>query len=412
MRQLKNNFLCRICQSTKLYPFLSLGSMPIPNGFLEKQDLKNQEKLYPLQVSVCENCWLVQLKHVVSAEEMFKNYLYIPSTSFTMLEHFKSLCDDTVKQFNLDENDLVVDIGSNDGTLLGFFKEQEIKILGVDPATNLANTACLKGIETINNYFSEILAKEIVAKKGKATVITACNVVAHINDLDDFFRAMSILLKEKGTVIIEFPYFLDLLDKNEFDTIYHEHLSYFSLFPFLQLLKKHHFLIFDIKRIPVHGGSLRIHIVKEAGNFVDKIVNEFLDEELAKKIDKKITYQNFAHRVKSIKRDLVDFLGKLKKQGKRIAGYGAAAKGNVLLNYCQIGIETIEYIVDSIPYKQGRYTPGTHIPIYPESRLEKDMPDYVLLLAWNFADEILRKQMKYREKGGQFIITIPYLRIE
>lgn len=403
---------CRICQSPKLYPFLSLGLMPIPNVFLEKQDLKKQEKLYPLQVSVCENCWLVQLKDVVPAEEMFKNYLYIPSTSFTMLEHFKSLGDDTIKRFNLDDNDLVVDIGSNDGTLLGFFKEQEIKVLGVDPAVNLANTARLKGIETINEYFSEKLAKKIIAKKEKATIITACNVVAHVNDLDDFFRASSMLLKEKGILIIEFPYFLDLLDKNEFDTIYHEHLSYFSLFPFLQLLKKHHFFIFDIKRIHVHGGSLRIYITKKAVNFVNTIVKEFLDDELVKKLDKKITYQKFAHRVKAIKKDLVDFLKKLKKGGKRIVGYGAAAKGNVLLNYCQIGVETIEYIVDSIPYKQGRYTPGTHIPIYSESRLEKDMPDYVLLLAWNFVDEILRKQVRYREKGGRFIITIPHLRIE
>lgn len=412
MEQLRNIFLCRICRSTKLYSFLLLDSMPVPNGFLNKQDLKNQERLYPLEVSVCENCWLVQLKHVVPAEEMFKNYLYMPSTSFTMLEHFKSLCDDTIERFNLDKDDLVIDIGSNDGTLLCFFKEQEIQVLGIDPASNLANMARLKGIETMNDYFSKELARKIIHKKGKAMVITACNVVAHVNDLDDFFGALSMLLKEKGIVIIEFPYFLDLLEKNEFDTIYHEHLSYFSLFPFIKLLKRHHFFIFDIKRIPVHGGSLRIYITKEAESFANTVVREFLDEELAKKIDKKITYQKFAHRVKAIKRNLVNFLKKLKKEGKRIVGYGAAAKGNVLLNYCQIGVETIEYIVDSIPYKQGRYTPGTHIPIYPEMRLEKDMPDYVLLLAWNFTDEILRKQIRYREKGGRFIITIPHLRIE
>jgi len=404
---------CRICGSKKLHEFLSLGSMPIPNGFLTKEELKKPEIYYPLGVYFCQSCGLAQLTHVVPPEIMFKNYLYIPSTSTTMLQHFKELANETVVKFKLSPKDLVIDIGSNDGTLLNFFQEDEARVLGIDPASNLVKIAQLKGVETIDDFFTTNLAKKILKEKGKAKVITATNVVAHVNDLHNLCQGISLLLDKEGVFIAEFPYLPDLLSKNEFDTIYHEHLSYFTIKPLTILFKKHRLLLFDIRRIPIHGGSIRIYVSHDQSHYKEsKTVKEFLEQELLKKLYTKEPYDDFGRRVGVIKRDLLNLLKRLRTQGKTIVGHGAAAKGNVLLNYCGIGTDLIDYIVDSIPFKQGRYTPGTHIPIYPEKRLEKEVPDYTLLLAWNFADEILKKQIRYRMKGGQYIITIPYLRIE
>ena len=404
---------CRICGSKNLHQFLSLGSMPIPNGFLSKEELKKPEIYYPLGVYFCETCNLVQLTHVVPPEIMFKNYLYIPSTSTTMIQHFKELANEAVEKFKLSPKDLVIDIGSNDGALLNFFQEDEVKTLGVDPASNLVKIAQLKGVETIDDFFTASLAKKILKEKGKAKLITATNVVAHINNLHDLCKGISLLLDKEGVFIAEFPYLPDLLTKNEFDTIYHEHLSYFAIKPLTKLFEKHQMRLFDIKRIPVHGGSIRIYVSHDKSRHKQsKTVKEFLEQELLKKLHTKEPYDDFGRRVKIIKRDLLSFLKKLKAQGKSIVGHGAAAKGNVLLNYCGIDTDLVDYIVDSISFKQGRYTPGTHIPVYPEKRLEKEVPDYTLLLAWNFADEILKKQILYRMKGGQYIITIPYLRME
>jgi SAM-dependent methyltransferase len=404
---------CKICGSKDLHSFLSLGSMPIPNGFLTKKELKKPEAHYPLGTYFCQSCGLVQLTHVVPPEIMFKNYLYIPSTSTTMLQHFKELASESVEKFKLSSKNLIIDIGSNDGTLLNFFQEDEMKVLGIDPASNLVKIAQLKGVETIDDFFTTKLAKKILKEKGKAKVVTATNVVAHINDLHDLCQGISLLLEKEGVFIAEFPYLPDLLSKNEFDTIYHEHLSYFAIRPLIKLFEKHQLRLFDIKRIPVHGGSIRIYVSHDKSRYKkSKTVKEFLEQEWLKKLHTKEPYDDFGRRVEVIKRDLLDLLKRLRTQGKTIVGHGAAAKGNVLLNYCGIGTDLIDYIVDSIPFKQGRYTPGNHIPIYPEKRLEKEVPDYTLLLAWNFADEILKKQIHYRMKGGQYIITIPYLRIE
>lgn len=387
--------------------------MPIPNGFLTKEELEQKEFYYPLGAAVCENCWLVQLTHVVPPEIMFKNYLYIPSTSKTMLEHFKTLTQETIEKYSLTSNNLVIDIGSNDGTLLGYFKEQEIKVLGIDPASNLAQVARMKGIDTIDDFFTAKLADKIVAEKGKAKIITATNVVAHIHNLHELIEGVEKLLTNDGIFIMEFPYLVDLISKNEFDTIYHEHLSYFSVIPLVELFKRYKMKIVDLKRTPVHGGSIIVYVAKKNSHYQQNvIVQNYIYQEKLIKLDQTNTYDDFSRRVKIIKRDLINYLTDLKKMGKKIVGYGASAKGNVMLNYCGINTKLLDCIVDSIPYKQGKYTPGTHIPIHPEAWLDKHTPDFVLLLSWNFADEILQKQIKYRERGGQFIITIPYLRIE
>jgi len=404
---------CRICGSTDLYEFLSLGSMPVPNGFLTDKEIEKKEVRYPLGVYLCQSCGLVQLTHVVPPEVMFKNYLYIPSTSTTMLKHFENLAEYIIRKFKLSPKDLVIDIGSNDGTLLSFFRENEIQVLGIDPASNLVKISQLKGIETINDFFTTDLAKTICEKKGRVKIITATNVVAHLDDLHGLCEGVKSLLNEKGVFIVEFPYLVDLLNNNEFDTIYHEHLSYFAIRPLIDLFKQHEMYIFDIERLSIHGGSVRLYIAKNgAGYQQSKMFKNILKKEFLEKLDTRYPYDNFAKRVKIIKRDLVKLLRKLCSQGKIIAGYGAAAKGNVLLNYCGIKRNLIPYIVDSIPFKQGRYTPGTHIPIYPEKRLGENFPDYVLILAWNFADEIMKKQARYKEAGGHFIITIPRPRIE
>ena len=404
---------CRICKSSNLHPFLSLGAMPIPNGFLTQDELATPEPYYPLGVCVCESCWLVQLTHVVPASIMFKNYLYIPSTSSTMVDHFKSMAHEIIDTFKLQPNDLVVDVGSNDGTLLSNFKNKEMRVLRVDPASNLASVARLRGIETIDDFFTEKLAQTIYKEKGGAQVITGTNVFAHIDNLHDVCGGVNTLLDKKGIFVVEFPYLVDLLAKNEFDTIYHEHLSYFAIRPLMELLRAHNMFIFDVKKLSVHGGSVRVYVAKNDSGYTPKpVVDAMAREELLKKFNKRAPYDDFARRVEVIKRDLKNYLMQLRGEGKRVIGYGASAKGNVLLNYCNIGTDVLDYIVDSIHYKQGRFTPGTHVPIVPEARLETDQPDHALLLAWNFADEILRKQMQYRERGGQFIITIPYLRIE
>jgi hypothetical protein len=387
--------------------------MPTPNGYLEKKDLNKKETLYPLGVCVCLDCWLVQLTHVVPAEIMFKNYLYIPSTSSTLMKNFRSIADDLISRFAFKKNGLVVDVGSNDGTLLSFFQEKDMKVLGVDPADNLAAAAELKGIKTVCDFFTSSLAEKIVRENGRAKIITSTNSFAHLNDLHDVCRAFSILLDTDGVCFLEFPYLVDTIDKNEFDTIYHEHLSYLSVSPIKMLFEKNNLKILDLSRNPVHGGSLCVYLgKKDSPHKTTSALFRFLEEEKLKGLNSKSYYDEFAKRVRLIKKDLVNFLIRQKKLGKKIVGYGASAKGNVLLNYCKINNKTINYVVDSIPYKQGRFTPGTHIPIFPESRLLADQPDFALLFSWTFAEEILDKQQSYREKGGRFIIAIPSLCIE
>ncbi|MBP9691204.1 class I SAM-dependent methyltransferase [Candidatus Woesebacteria bacterium] len=403
---------CRICGSTDLHEFLSLNSMPIPNGFIPKKDLEKLEFHFPLKVCVCKKCWLVQLTHVIPADIMFKNYLYIPSTSTTVIEHFHEFAKSVVQRFSLKKKSLVIDIGSNDGILLSHFKKKGVPILGIDPAENLVKVANKEGIRTECAFFTEDFARSVEQKYGKASVISATNVIAHIDDLQNVMGGVSALLEDEGVFIMEAPYLVDLLERNEFDTIYHEHLSYFSVFPLQQLVQLHGLRIIDVQKQQIHGGSIRVFITQDQSSHeIHPRVEKYIIEEKAKGLHNLTTYDQFAVRVKTVRKDLLSFLKRLKKEGKTIAGYGAAAKGNVLMNYCSIDSSLLDFVVDSIPYKQGKYTPGTHVPIISEDKLIKKMPDYTLILAWNFADEIIKKNTDYSERGGRFIIPVPYLQI-
>lgn len=389
---------------------MDLGAMPIPNGFLKKQDLKKKEEKYELACFYCEECGLVQTTIAVNPEIMFRNYVYIPSTAKVMMNNFSNLAYQSLKRIKYTDKTLVVDIGSNDGSLLTFFKSFGVRVLGIDPAENLAILAEMKGIPTETLLFNTSAGKRVAKKYGQAKIITATNVIAHINDLHKVIQGVSELLDDDGYFITEFPYLLDLIHHNEFDTIYHEHLSYFSLKPWKRLIEQYGFKIVDVQRLQIHGGSIRITQSRKKSP-KSTAVSHLLSLEEHYGLYARSTYEEFAERVAYLKTDLNNTLKTLKKQGKNIIGYGAAAKGNVLTNYFNIGKETLDYIVDSTPYKQGLYTPGKHIPVQAENKLLEDMPDYALILAWNFVDEIMEKQQEYKKRGGNFIIPVPEVRI-
>ncbi|QQG43474.1 MAG: class I SAM-dependent methyltransferase [Candidatus Daviesbacteria bacterium] len=401
---------CRACDNKNLTTFLQLGPTPIPNGFLEASELNQAEKFYPLDVSFCGECGMVQLGHVVDPNVMFKNYVYVPSTSTTMVQHFGELATDATQRVNLETGDLVVDIGSNDGTLLKAFKRYGATILGVDPATNLATLANEQGVPTINELFDKNLALSIRSQHGPARVISATNVVAHVHNLHDFFEGVHDLLADNGKLVMEFPYLVNLIEGGEFDTIYQEHLSYLSINPLQKLLAQHGLNLTSPRLIDIHGGSIRVFATKSKPESDDG-VTAFITTEREKGMLDLETYSRFQMDVNRVRHDLVEALWSLRFADRKVVGYGASAKGNILTNYCRIGVESLPYIVDSIPYKQGKYTPGMHIPIYPEDQLLEDQPDYALLLAWNFADEIVQKQGTFQKRGGKFIRPIPVLKV-
>ncbi len=402
---------CRICDND-LVKFLSLGSMPLANSFLSKDDLSKEEKRFPLETCFCGKCKLVQLSHVVDPKVMFKNYIYVSSTTKTFQLHFKNMAEEITKEFGLDKNSLVVDIGSNDGVLLRPFKESGIKTIGVEPAINVAKIAEENGIETINDFFGSNAVNRIIEKKGYVDVITATNVFAHISDIDDVAENVKKLLKKDGIFVIEIQYLMDTIEKMTFDNIYHEHLYYYTLISLNNFFKKHGMEVFNAKRVDSHGGSLRIFIKRKGDKHeVKATVNELLNYEKRKGVETIELYKNFADKVYSVRDKLVSYIKNIKKQGKKIAAYGAPAKGNTLLNFCNIGTNYLDYIVEDNELKIGLYTPGTHIPVLNSKALDDKMPDYILILAWNFAEEILEKTKRYSEQGVKFIIPLPEPRI-
>lgn len=400
--------VCRACKGKNLEKFLSLGKIPLVNSFLKKDQLKSEEPRFPLDVYFCANCGMVQLGEVVPPEIMFKDYVYVSGTSETMKEHFAEFAEEAVKKIG---EGLVIDIGGNDGTFLKAFKKLGVRTLNVEPADNIAEIARKDGIETVNEFWGSKVAKEIVKKYGKAKIITGTNVFAHVNNLDEFIEAAKTALEDNGALIVEFPYLADMIEKTEFDTIYHEHLSYIAVRPMITLSNRLGMEVVDAIRTDVHGGSIRIYFMKAGRGKVSNRVGELVSLEKKMGLDSFGTYEEFGERVEEIRRELTGLLKRLKSEGKRIAGYGAPAKGNVLMNYMVIGSQFLDYIVDKNQLKQNLFTPGTHLPVYAPEKLKQDKPDYLLILAWNFADEIMKQQSDFKENGGKFIIPIPKPRI-
>jgi len=408
---------CRACGAKSLEPVLSLGKTPLANALLTKEDLEKPEPSFPLELVFCSTCTLVQITEEVPPETMFGEYLYFSSFSDTMLKHAETIATRLTREQELDAKSLVVEVASNDGYLLQYYAKQGVPVLGVEPARNIAKVAEEKGIRTLCRFFGSEIAGELAAKGERADVIHANNVLAHVPDLNGVVSGFATLLKDAapgqkgGIAVIEAPYVRDLVEHCEFDTIYHEHLCYFSLTALDRLMARHGLVVHDVERLPIHGGSLRIFVSKKGAYARTDRVTALLEEETASDIDKLSFYAGFASRVNGLKQELVATLADLKAKGARIAAYGAAAKGATLVNFFGIGKETIDFVVDRSTYKQGRYMPGARIPILPPSALVEKHADFCLLLAWNFADEILAQQQKFRDDGGKFIVPIPNVRV-
>jgi SAM-dependent methyltransferase len=402
---------CRSCGASRLATILDLGEIPLVNALPAKEDLGRPDPLYPLVLAFCPDCYLLQITCTIDPEELFREYLYFSSYSDTMLAHARSLVERVVAERNLGKENLAVEIASNDGYLLCNYQRLGIPILGIEPARNIAQVAEAKGIPTIAEFFGRSLADRLAFGNQRADVMHAHNVLAHVSDLNGVVAGIRTLLAPGGVAVVEAPYARDMIERLEFDTIYHEHLCYFSISAVATLLARHRLVLSDVERVPIHGGSIRLWIA-HPGTEVRPSVAAMLAEERALGMTHVDYYRDFAERVSALRGNLIDCLRRLKAEGNRIAAYGAAAKGAVLLNYAQIDGELIDFVVDRSPHKQGRYLPGVRIPIRAPDALLKERPDYVLLLAWNFEEEIRVQQAAYLRQGGRFIVPVPVIRTD
>ena len=402
--------LCRSCGASGLQLILSLGRTPLANSLLTESQLDEREPTFPLDLVLCPACTLVQITETVPPEQLFGEYLYFSSFSDTLLQHAETLVRQLIVGRKLTASSRVIEIASNDGYLLQFYRQRGISVLGVEPARNIAQVAIAeRGIPTLCEFFTPELARLMSSRGEQANVVHAHNVLAHVADLNGFVTGIGLLLKDEGIAVIEVPYLKDLIDHCEFDTIYHEHLCYYSLTALDRLFRRHDLFIEDVERVPIHGGSLRVTVGKS--RTAAPAVATLLAEEATWGVERFATYRDFGARVEALKASLRSTLAGFKRRGDRIAAYGAAAKGSTLLNYFGIGRETLDFVVDRSPHKQGRYMPGVHIPILAPEHLLEAKPDEVLLLTWNFADEILAQQKTYRQLGGRFIIPVPEVKV-
>ncbi len=401
---------CRFCGTELTHTFVDLGATPLANSYLKPENLDNAEPFFSLHVRVCAECFLVQLPALETPENIFTDYLYFSSFSKSWLEHAKNYCDKMTARFGLNENSQVVEIASNDGYLLQYFVEQNIKVLGIEPAKNVAEHAVKKGVPTITKFFGEQTAKELVADGIQADLTAANNVLAHVPDINDFVEGFAVLLKENGVATFEFPHLLNLVEKNQFDTIYHEHFSYLSLTAVEKIFNAHGLRVFDVETLPTHGGSLRVFATK--GNHETTAnVAQIKQKEAEFGLTNIEFLTKYDEQVKQTKRDLVAKLIEIKNGGKSIVAYGAAAKGNTLMNYCGIKTDFIDYVCDLNVHKQGNFLPGTRIEIASPDKIKETKPDYVLILPWNLADEIMNQLDFIRDWNGKFILPIPKVTI-
>ena len=398
---------CRTCKSERLYLFLPLGDHPLANGFLREEQLPEPEPRFPLDVHVCLDCGLIQVADQIPPE-YFRHYVYIPSSADAMHGHFAGLADELSRRFLAAPNALTIDIGCNDGLFLSFLHGRGARTLGIDPAKNIAELAREKGLEVVTEYFTPELAEQIRAEHGAAKVVVSTNTFHHIGDLDPFTLGVTRLLGDDGVFVVEVPHALELVEQNEFDGVYHEHVSQHTVKSFVDHFRLFGLEVFDVERLDVHGGSIRVYARRAAnGGPPEPTVQAWLDEEARRSLFEAATYDAFRARVERIRGELMAILAEVKADGKRVVGYGASARGNTLLNYYGIGTETLDYIVDRNPLKEGLYSPGMHIPVVGPERLAEDDPDYLLVIAWNFAEEIVRQQEAFRKRGGRFIVPIP-----
>ena len=401
---------CRHCQHPLQHVFLDLGFAPPSNAYLSEAELGKPERYYPLKLFVCEHCWLVQTEDYAQADELFSpDYAYFSSYSTSWLEHIRRYVEQMVERFGLGPDSHVLELASNDGYLLKNYVERDIGVLGIDPATGPAETARRAGVPTLNLFFTREIARRLAAEGRRADVVHANNVLAHVADTNGFVAGLRMILKDDGVAVIEAPYVLPLVEHVEFDTIYHEHLCYFSVTALDRLFRRHGLYLNELKHLAIHGGSLRLYV--EPVERVGTSVSGQLARERALGMDGIAFYRDLSSRVGTLKRDLAALLYRLKAEGKSIAAYGAAAKGATLVNHVGIGRDLVDFVVDRNIHKQGRHMPGQKIPILAPEALVERRPDYVLLLAWNFADEIMAQQQAYRDLGGRFIIPVPEPRI-
>ncbi len=405
---------CRFCGGELSRSFVDLGTSPLCESYPSAADLNRGEVHYPLHVYVCEGCFLVQLEEYESAENIFSDYAYFSSYSDSWLKHADNYCDKMTKQFGLNAQSFVVEVASNDGYLLQYFVQRNVPVLGIEPAANVAKVAQGKGVATLVRFFGTQLATELAAEGRSADLVLGNNVLAQVPDLNDFVEGLKILLKPEGVLTLEFPHLLRLIEHNEFDTIYHEHFSYFSMLTTVRILEAHGLKAFDVEELPTHGGSLRVYACRAEARThqVAKNVAKVIADEEKAGLASLSGYQNFALQVRQTKLALVEFLLGAAKEGKRVAGYGAPGKSATLLNYCGIGKDLIEYTVDRSPYKQGRFLPGSRIPIFHPDRIRETKPDYVVILPWNLKDEVINQLQYIREWGGRFVVPIPKVIID